>query len=197
MGNAICKIEGMVPLLQNRFPMPDDWDEQTKKRASKGKKDRQTALLEKAYYDKKGVYMPVDCIRMMLIGNKHRPGAAKILGSNIESKKGSLYLEICKSCVYVEGIDDPTKVYFGPNRKTWDSTDIRSIVNAAGSRSIVERPQINTPWSLEFRVVCYDVQTSIEKIKEMFEVAGLRCGLGNYGPTFGRFRVVKWKEEDE
>jgi hypothetical protein len=149
---------------------------------------------EMCYMDKHGVYLPADNLRMMLIGNQFRKGAASILGTAIESKKGTMYTDFCKACVWVVGEIDPLKIYYIPNRKTYDVTDIRSFVTSQGGRDVTERPIINLPWSLEFLVQITEEQPPIDsaKVREFFEVAGLRCGASAYGPTFGRFMVKKW-----
>lgn len=184
-----CTIEGLVPLMNDRFnPLLTEMP-----RPKKGKDDWKKQLPLKMWKDKAGVYMPADNIRMMLIGNKHRVGAAKILGSYIESKKATEYLNFCKSCVWVLGQKDPLKVHISKKRTTYDDYDERSFINASGSRSITRRPIFKTPWSFEFTVQVTDEQFGEQKIKEFFDVAGLRCGLGAYGPTFGRFIIKKWE----
>lgn len=184
-----CKINGIVAAMQDRYAFPQESETPKKKAKSSWKDDLPT----KAYVDKKGMYFPTDNIRMMLIGNKLRMGSAKILGSQIETKKGSVYLNFCKACVWVVGIEDSVKVYLKPKRKTFDDYDERTFINAAGSRSITRRPIAKTPWSLEFIVQVTDDGFDQSKIREMFEVAGMRCGVGAYGPTFGRFVIDKWE----
>jgi len=130
----------------------------------------------------------------MLIGNKFRTGAAKIQGSVYESKKGKTYVDFCKACVWVVGLDDPMKAYFGPLRQTWDDTDIRSFITSQGGRDVTERPLIKTPWSLSFMVHVTDDSMPLDKIRKFYEVAGMRCGVGVYGPTFGRFMINSWEE---
>lgn len=188
-----CRIEGLIPSMWDKFYNIEDTETASTK---KGKDAWKKELIKKLNVDKKGVYCPVDNIRMMLIGNKCRIGAAKILGSYIESNKGTEYLNFCNSCVWVVGLTDPLKVYFEPKRKTYDDYDERSFLTKAGqstARKITRRPIIKTPWSLEFIVQVTDDTYSPEKIKEFFDVAGLRCGLGAYGPTFGRFIITEWE----
>jgi len=184
-----CKIEGLVPAMFDRFFNPEEMELSKKK----SKKSWRGELAKKMYIDKKGVYVPVDSLRMMLIGNQKRPGAAKILGSFIETKKATQYANFCKGCIWVVGIKDPMKVYVEPKRTTYDDYDERSFINAAGSRSITRRPIITTPWKLSFVVQVTDNQFDESKVKEFFDVAGMRCGVGAYGPTFGRFLVKEWK----
>lgn len=178
-----CKIEGIVPIMFCRFPLP----------AGPGdtKKKKKQTIEEKMWVDENGVYIPADNLRMLLIGNRFRPGAAKIYGSEYESKKGTKYLNFCKACVWVVG--DNGKVYFAPKREKQDDTDIRSFINATGGRDTTERPVLNTPWSLSFTVQVTDDSVPPEIVEQFFKVAGLRCGLGVYGPTFGRFIVKEWE----
>jgi hypothetical protein len=166
-----------------RFPLPA-------KPGDTKKKKKQT-LEQKLWLDKGGVYIPTDNLRMMLIGNKHRMGAAKIYGSEYESKKGTRYLNFAKACIWVVG--DNGKVYFKKVRKTWDDVDVRSFITSTGGRDTTERPVLNTPWSLSFEVQVTDDSVPSDIVKEFYKVAGMRCGLGVYGPTFGRFVVKEWK----
>lgn len=78
-------LTGLVPMMHDRFFNPEELEIPRKKSKDSWRKE----LPYKLWRDKKGVYVPVDNIRMMLIGNKHRPGAAKILGSYIETKKAT------------------------------------------------------------------------------------------------------------
>ena len=183
-------IDGIVPVMFDRYFNATEQEPGTKKKAKTTWKEE---LPLKCYIDKNGVYAPVDNIRMMLIGNRFRTGAAKILGSEIEKNKGKPYSNFCKACVWVVGPEDPLKVYFEPRRKSYDDFDERSFINAAGSRGISRRPLIVTPWSLTFFVDVVDDIFAESKIRQFFEVAGMRCGLGAYGPTFGRFLVQSWE----
>ena len=182
--------QGLVPMMHHRFANPAGIEGPIKKK----KKGRNEAdILAALHHDKKGVYVPADNIRMMLIGNKHRRGAAKILGSEIESGKGTEYVSICSGCIWVLGPDDPMKVYVSPNRKTYDDVDERSFINATGSRSMTYRPIINLPWSLTFQIQVTQDNIDQSKVRQFFDVAGLRCGCCAYGPTFGRCIITEWE----
>jgi hypothetical protein len=119
--------------------------------------------------------------------------AAEIQGSHIETKKAKKYKSICKGCIWVMGLADPTKVYLQPFRKTFDDYDERSFINAQGTRSLKRRPIFKTPWSLHFIIQVTDERIDETFVRTLFEVAGLRCGAGAYGPTFGRCELTEWK----
>jgi len=183
-------FKGLVPMMHDRFFNPEELEGANKKSKNFWKKE----LELKCYKDSKGVFLPADNIRMMLIGNRFRKGAAYILGSYIEKKKGTEYLQFAKSCIWVLGKNDPLKVYIEPKRKTFNEYDERTFINAAGSRSITRRPLITLPWSLPFIIQVTDESFHESKVKEFFDVAGLRCGAGAYGPTFGRCIISSWEK---
>jgi len=190
-----CEIEGVAPMLHCRFPIRQESD----KRKTRSKDDIESNLEELAFKDENGMYLPANNIRMMLIGNQVRQGAAVVLGSFIESKKGTRYRNLCQSCVYVQGLNksDPEKVYIKPKRKTWDRVFTASYVTSRKTRKVGSRPMITLPWSMAFEVTCFDSNFEPGKLKEIFETGGLRCGLGSWGPRFGRFIIKEWNMKKE
>lgn len=183
-----CTIEGLVESLYNRPPIDIPGGRPPKNRQT----NRAELLKEKVYVDKKGLYMPADNIEMMLVGSTARQGAAKILGSYIETNKGTEYTNFCKGCIWITSPDGSKKLYWQPNRKTWDGTDIRSFPDKNQQRHTAERPMIKLPWKLTFIVHVTEDTWSPDMIKKFFDVAGMRVGLGSYGPKFGRFLVVEF-----
>jgi hypothetical protein len=51
---------------------------------------------------------------------------------------------------------------------------------------------IKTPWKLRFIVHVTENTWSPDMVKRFFDVAGMRVGLGSYGPKFGRFLIVEF-----
>jgi len=186
-----AKFKGLVPMMHDRFFNP----EETEISKKKSKQNWKQMLDYQYYHDKKGVFIPADNIRMMLIGNQFRKGAAYILGSYIEKKKGTEYLNFAKSCIWVLGEKDPMKCYLEPKRMKYDDYDERTFINAQGSRSLKRRPIFKCPWSVSFVIQITDDIFDQSKIRELFDVAGLRCGMGAYGPTFGRCIITEWKQK--
>lgn len=194
-----CVFKGVVPMMWDRYVNPEEAAIGQQKR--KGKKVTEAELRKeteaKLYKDRKGVYCPADNIRMMLIGNASRRGASIILGSEKEKNKGTMYKSICTGCIWVMGPTDPMKVYIEPKRTTFDDIDVRSANSTAGrgpaKKIIKKRPIITVPWSLAFTIQVTDDQIDQTFCRQLFEIAGLRCGVGAYGPTFGRCLIDKWK----
>ena len=195
--------KGLVPMMMDRFANPDEVASGQAKRRSKvvSPKELRAELERKLHRDNKGVYVPADNIRMMLIGNQFRRGAAQILGSDIEKNKGTTYKSICEGCIWVLGPKDPLKVYIEPKRKTYDEYDERSFLTkkgkGGGSRKITQRPLITLPWELHFIIQVTDDQIEQSFVRQLFDVAGLRCGVCAYGPTFGRCVITEWKVQKE
>lgn len=190
MYEITATYKGIVPMMHDRFYDPS----LTEKPPIKKKKGRdEEEIKRKCYHDKQGVYIPADNIRMMLLGNKHRRGAAQILGSDIHASKGTRYRSICEGCIWTLGLDNPQKVYIQPKRLVYDDVDERSFINATGSRSMSYRPVITVPWSITFVIQVTDDNLDQSWVRQLFDVAGLRCGIGAYGPTFGRCVIDKWK----
>jgi len=189
-----ARYKGLIPMIMDRYY---ELLQGEKPAPKKSKVVTPKEIHLKLHADKKGVYVPADNIRMMLIGNQIRPGAAKIQGSHIEKQKGTEYVQMCKSSIWVIGPKDPLKVYIEPKRKTYDDVDERSFVTMKGkgsaSRKITRRPIINLPWSLTFNIQVTDDQIHESKVRQFFDVAGLRCGCCAYGPTFGRCIIDKWE----
>jgi len=186
---------GLVPMMMDRYYELTKGEKPGRKISQKGK-DAEVHL--KLHCDDKGVFVPADNIRMMLIGNQMRPGAAKILGSYVEKGKGTEYVQMCESSIWVIGPMNPLKCYVQPGRITYDDIDERSFPTMKGkgvSRKIARRPLINLPWSVSFIVQVTDDQIHESKIRELFDLAGLRCGICAYGPTFGRCVVTQWEVE--
>jgi hypothetical protein len=183
-----CTIEGLVGSMWDRFYNQEEIEQPT----VKSKDSWKAGLMLKLNVDKKGVYCPVDNLRMMLIGNSSRKGAAQIVGSYMESGKGTEYKSFCEAFIWVVGMEDNQKVYFEPKRKKYDDYDERSVPTGKGARVLKRRPLVKVPWRLTFLIHVMDNQFDESKIRQLFEVAGMRCGVGAYGPTFGRFRITEW-----
>jgi hypothetical protein len=183
--------------MHDRFFNPEETDRgKAKKRAATTWKDE---LPLKLHHDKTGVLLPADNVRMMLIGNTYRPGAAQILGSYIETKKKTEYVSLCKGCIWVLGTKDALKIHLLRDGKPfhWDPDDYdeRSFPAKGGGRKLTRRPIIPLPWMMRFIVQVTDDRIDPNKVRELFDVAGFRCGAGAYGPTFGRCRIVEWEME--
>jgi len=183
-----CTVSGLKPFLQNRFIIPKEGDKPTKVRED-------VPLEQMMYCDENGIYFPTDNFRMMILGNQKRPGAAQIYGSYIVGgKKGKEYRTLAKACLWVRGLSGEDNIYVAPPRKTYDAFDERSYVMKTG-RKVIRRPMVNLPWSFTFRLHIFGKSLTEPLVRAFYDVAGIHCGIGDYGPEFGAFKIADWISE--
>jgi hypothetical protein len=85
-----------------------------------------------------------------------------------------------------------TLVYEGPRdlEQLWEDSRfrLRTPVAVAGRRVVRTRPRF-PHWSIEFEAEFLPALLDRRQILEIFKVAGVRCGLGDWRPKFGRYEV--------
>lgn len=64
----------------------------------------------------------------------------------------------------------------------------RTPVNVNGSKVMRTRPRFNN-WHVTIKVVFIPSLLNRSEVREFFEIAGFREGLGNWRPKFGKFSV--------
>jgi len=167
------RIEGIVPLLQHRFPMEDNPEQKSIKRKKEypAKEECEKAL----YADEKGkIYQPAE----------HILGALIKAGTNFLFEKKRTYRDVIKSSVFIT----PSIIYH--EYQKWE-IDRRSVV-IIKARIVRARPRFDK-WALSFAVEFDQEITNKGKIKEILDFAGQRIGIGDYRPLFGRFIVTEFK----
>jgi hypothetical protein len=75
--------------------------------------------------------------------------------------------------------------------------DHRKAIIKKGQLSIPsdkERPVLDVPWSVSFKLTLYKNPDLNENIlKRLFEDGGIQIGLGTFRGSFGKFEVTKWQ----
>lgn len=84
----------------------------------------------------------------------------------------------------------------GATVATWEP-DMRQGRNPNGGEAVcVCRPRFDE-WQFDLEITIDSTQISTDKIRELFDIAGARIGLGDFRParkgTFGRFTVTRWE----
>jgi len=169
-----CRIEGLAPLLQHRFP---EEEEDLKAKRKTGRVDYSQEVEKALYRDENGViYEP----------SSHIEGALRKAAANfqIPGKGKKTYKNLILSSVIVE----PEKIPLNPQTYTVDRRSV--VVNRA--RVYRYRPRFEN-WSLEFTIKILDDQLSPDVLQEILEYAGAACGIGDYRPKFGRFKVTQFE----
>ena len=86
--------------------------------------------------------------------------------------------------------------YAGPRglRELYDARFVdRRPAGVQKARVMRVRPRFNE-WAVSFRLLVDDEVMNVADVKTALDTAGLRCGLLDYRPRFGRFEVTGWKE---
>ena len=174
MQKVKVEIEGIAPLLMNRFVMENPDEEKGAKRRDKQydiKEDTEKAL----YKDKKiGCYAPSAWIEACL-----RETAKQFKGKGRSSLKATIL-----SSVFVDSEKIPL------NKDTYDAIDVRPVV-IQRNRVVKGRPRFDS-WKLKFVLNFNEERIKKETLKDILEEAGATKGIGDYRPKFGRFKLVKF-----
>lgn len=167
-------IEGLVPLLQHRFP---DEKAELSTIKVKGKRDYSGQVEEALYRDENGIiYEPADHIYSAMI----KAGADfKITGRGRKT-----YKDMMKTAINIIPSAIPL------NNQKYE-IDRRPVV-IQRARVMRERPMFKE-WNLDFEIEILDSQLPKEAVKEILEQAG-KIGIGDFRPRFGRFMVTKFEE---
>ena len=171
------KIEGISPLLMHRFKVQDE-DSKSKTKNLKQTEDDVESYL---YVDEKGTIVTPST---HIIGTLKKAGAKfQVFG------QGKLtYKNLMGSGAVMISPDMITHEI-----QTWE-IDRRPVV-VQRARIVRSRPMLKK-WALSFTVDFDEEEITKSVLKEIFDFAGRRVGLGDFRPEkggpFGRFIVVKF-----
>jgi len=179
-------IEGIVPILFN--PMTQELQEDISIGGDSGKKTPEQyrdRASKRVYRDSEGnLGCPAQNIKKCI-----RLGAVK--SSLKYGRKGlDSFLE---ALMFIEpqtpsfGLKDPDFI---------DERSGRIPPGPRGKRVMLYRAGLNAPWQLSFTIIVVDDRIPLESIKVSLEQSGILCGLCDYRPEFGRFRVINWEESN-
>lgn len=170
-----CEIQGIVPLLQNRFPEEEHGAEKSrkKKKVYSPKEECEKAVYRDA---KKNIVHP----------SEHIFGALKKAAVYFKFEGKKTFKDVIMRGIVIE----PELIPLG--KKTWDEIDSRPVV-IQRARVMAWRPRFNK-WKLNFRITIIDDDNlTVPELKDILEKAGT-IGIGDYRPRFGRFMVSHFKE---
>lgn len=187
-------ILGETPLLMNRFTSEAELSvSNSAKAAFRGNKGTPREQAEpKAYRLKdKSLFVPAINIFASIV-------AAGTFIKNGKSKMTTQKSSLVGAMVSMESIDC---VLCEPKtKKTIDDfeVDCRSVViPSTGGRIMAYRPRVDE-WTTSFTLTYDETEIDGKLVRELVDIAGKKCGLGDYRPqkkgTFGRFKVIEWQE---
>ena len=169
------EITGIAPLLQNRFPVEEHGQNQTK---AKKKVYVPEDEAKKCLYIRDGqIFQPAEHIYQSMV--------RAAVDFKYEGKK--TYKDVITSGILVE----PEEILLISDKDY--EIDARPVM-IQRSRVLKWRPRFNQ-WKLVFKIIILD-DTNINAVtlKEILDRAGTSKGIGDYRPRFGRFMVTLWSE---
>ena len=184
--NVSVRIEGVSPLLMNRFhEAAQEAVSNQAKATHRGDKGSPREQAEpKLYTDSNG--------RPILPG----PNIfAAIVSAGRFIKSGRRTLTTNKESLVPAGLAlSELECPITPVK--WEVDSRAVVVPATGGRIMAHRPRFDA-WRLGFTLEIDESLFSVDTVRELVDLAGQRIGIGDFRPArrgpFGRFKVIKWQ----
>lgn len=183
------EVEGIAPLMQHKFPMPDFADVGKGGRPSTGEKDYSQEWRGYIYATAQGdIYQPATHFDGCMV-----KAAA---GYKIQGGRGKTYKDLFKGNVFVSpdeilhGVKTPENLDNDADKPMY--LDIRPVV-VQRARVVRIRPCFKPGWKLDFEITVLDDQVPHNVVNEVLSLAGRTVGVGDFRPRFGRFMVTKFE----
>lgn len=171
-------IQGVAPLIMNRFD--DDKDSQSTKLGSRRKKvyDDDEEIKKRQYRTANGVlYQPGEHIELALVK----------CASNFHYQGKQTYKQLFKSGVFVHPDCIPHNT---------DKIEIYRHRYVIGTATVMKAMPLLKEWSLDFEIEIIDSEIPAEVVNTILTFAGVRNGLGDGRPKFGRFMITKFQPSE-
>lgn len=182
------EIEGIAPLMQHRYPVPDLATLGKGNKKNTGATDYTQEWREYLYANAAGqIYQP----------SAHLEGALTKAATNfkVTGKRGKSYKDLFAGNVFI----DPPEILHGyqvPEELDADGDkplylDMRPVV-VQRARVVRIRPTFKAGWKLAFTINVIDDDINAETVNDVLTLAGKTVGIGDFRPKFGRFMVTKF-----
>lgn len=189
MYTVSVSVEGIAPLLQHRYPLPD-FESLTKG----GKK--QTG--ETDYTQEWHSYLYVNSSGEVFQPATHFDGCLvkASAGYKIQGQRGKTYSQLFKGNVFcspdeiLHGVKEPETLDTDADKQLY--LDLRPVV-IQRARVARIRPCFKPGWKLDFEIVVLDDQIPHNVLNEVLQLAGRTVGIGDFRPRFGRFMVTQFE----
>jgi hypothetical protein len=180
-------IEGVTPLLCNRFTEAAQTSNGTSAAFKSGKKGTPREQCEPKLYQSEE-------------GEKGVP-ASNVLAALVNAGKyikvGKRTLTTAKSSHVPAGLQ-MTDLFLPLTPQSWEVDSRSVVIPATGGRIMCHRPRFDK-WSLSFDLDVEDSMFSDDIVRQLMDEAGSKVGLGDWRPErrgpFGRFKVTRWVKE--
>ena len=182
---ANVRLQGTQDILFHRWSSEDVAQ---KSEAKKGSEEKKTDNLEAyVYRDEQG---------QICIPGRYIVRSIVEAGRNFQDprSKKKMAKDLVQAAVVTDELLSPILIN-GEPVKTWEYEDRQRvcIMRSAITRT---RPAFKKGWEVEFSLVSLvpDLVTP-DFLRKLVDNAGLLIGLGDFRPTYGRFRVIHWELE--
>ena len=170
-------IEGLSPLLMNRFPL------EPVEGLQKMTPAQQAEYAAYRHPENGELYIPATALWRAIVD-----GAAYVKG------KGRASLQkVAAACVLIES------EYLLLGTKDYSLDSRRVVVSATKGAIVRHRPRLDK-WRVAFSVVYDPILMSAINVRQVVDNAGSRVGVLDFRPArkgpFGRFQVVEWQNEE-
>lgn len=189
MYTVSVQVEGISPLLQHKYPLPDF------ENLSKGGKQKTG---EVNYSEEWRQYLYANADGEVYQPALHFDGAMvkAAAGYKIQGARGKTYKDLFKGNVFCS----PDEILYGiktPNTLDADADkplylDVRPVV-VQRARVVRIRPAFKPGWKLDFEITVLDDQVPANVVNEVLSLAGRTVGIGDFRPRFGRFMVTRFE----
>lgn len=183
------QVQGVAPLLQHKYPLPDFADLSKGGKQKTGEKDYSQEWRDYLYVTSDGeVYQPAIHFDGCMV-----KAAA---GYKIQGARGKTYKDLFKGNVFcspdeiLHGIKVPEMLDNDADKPLY--LDVRPVVMQR-ARVIRIRPAFKPGWKLDFEITVLDDQIPHNVVFEVLTLAGRTAGVGDFRPKFGRFLVSKFE----
>ena len=180
---ANVRLQGTQDILFHRWSSEDVAQ---KSEAKKGSEEKKTDNLEAyVYRDEQG---------QICIPGRYIVRSITEAGRNFQDprSKKKMAKDLVQAAVMCDELLSPILIN-GEPVKTWEYEDRQRvcIMRSAITRT---RPAFKKGWEVEFSLVSLvpDLVTP-DFLRKLVDNAGLLIGLGDFRPTYGRFRVIRWE----
>lgn len=184
-----CTITGLAPMLMHNERLANPLSDETlrlKALTSKRKKtDEDVVLISRAefdgglYIDETGPYIPAHWLLAMIRdgGKQFKLGKAVTQGVIFRQQEFPLTLPKFNGASTITADD------------LWNAGCYdRRMVGNQKARVLRTRPRFDE-WSVDVSFVFDESVFDRRQLQQILEVAGMKVGLGDYRPLFGRFEV--------
>jgi hypothetical protein len=182
-------IEGVAPMMQHRFPVPDIVTMGKGGRKQTGATDYTQEWREYLYVNPDGViYQPASQVEGSM---SIAAGGFKVSGNLLAS-----YRVFFKFAVFVlpeeitHNIKAPESLDTDADKALY--LDMRPVV-VQRNRVVRIRPTFKVGWKLDFEIQVIVDQIPHDIVNEVLTLAGRTVGIGDYRPRFGRFIVTRFE----